>query len=502
MPSSTLYGFFKNQITADLQIRRSDYVWLSIFTALLCVLTAGLWHPMPDSILYINQARNLIHGHGLTHADSTRWVASPGYPILISPFFLINDMPLRVLTLFQTLLTVIYMFGVFAWASRHTKQTAILITGAATLHAAVWQYCFPTTTEAAFMATMIWSIVCFTVWLDHRGTRLGKQAFTLAVLLICYCTFIRSAGLMIAVGAGIMLLLHDRSTHRSFRQTFGVLMIWLGLPGLVILGFLIHETQSTNLGWIQGTYLAGIAPNQSQGIFKTLLSGMQMRLSDIGRLMIPGMLKAYSRDQSWIHASMFIYLPIIAGLIWAWVKIIRHKSDPLLWSLLPFTALHIVYMQFADGARFMTPMLPVIMLLTWRLFGVFKSGQHATMLILLVLHASVIIGLTVREQPTLVDIHNQWKVAAICANLIKEDIGPVSSIEDVNSLGLQVAIIADIRVQRKRPLAEINQSKPYWILKRVTDKKLDHYEINWANNEFQLLKRKPPTQATLQNSPK
>ena len=350
------------------------------------------------------------------------------------------------------------------------------------------------------MATMIWSVVCFTFYCNHRDTRQGKQLLFVAIILMSYCTFIRPAGLMIAVGGAAHLWFSDRREKRSLWQTARILLIWLVPPSLVLIGFLAHETMATSGHLIRGTYISGLVPFESQSMLQMLQSGLHKRISDVGRLLIPGMFKAYSTHESWLHITMFIYLPLFIAIAIAWYKQIRAKSEMLLWGLVPYLLLHINYSRFFDGARFLTPMLPVILLLAWVLLGTFKSARHGMLLILFVLHASIIIGLAIREQPKLTKIQEQWKAAAICVDIIEDDPGTIHSVKDVNNLELQVMILADTGVSRKRELNDVNLDNPRWVLKRISKSTLRNHQRIWKDQEFELLKRSTKSPSPGQSS--
>ena len=487
MESLGLYGHLKQSFLKDTRTRRSDYVWLVIFSLLLCILTAGVWHPMPDSGLYFSQAKTIASSGGLWAYFQTRWIASPGYPLLISPFFLFDPLPLTALTFFHAIITAIYMFGVYVWASRFTFKTAILIAATATLHGSIWQYCFTTTTEAPFMASMIWSVVALTFWLDHRETKAGKQAFFIAVILMTLCSQFRPAGIMIMLGGVWVIFLQDRQNKRTLGQSLGVIFCWIAIPSCLVGLFLLHESYYSNHG-LMGTYLSGLVPQQHQTLWELLSSGANKRIGDFGRLMIPGMVKAYSKHENWLHITMLFYIPIFAGVVWAWFKIVSKKYDVLLWGLLPYLALHINYAHFSDGTRFMTPMLPVIMLLAWKLLGHVKKIQHNGMLILCVLHAGFVIGLAIREQPTLIAIEKQWESAAICSDIISKDPGLTYGLKDANYIELQIRILSQLVVHRKRTLQKTLEAPPKWVISRKMDA-IPDYHIHWSNNEFTLQKR-------------
>ncbi len=485
----------QSNIISGKRVKHKEYVWLGIFGFLLMLLSAGIWHPMPDTIVYLHQARSFVTWDGMVHTMTHRLTATPGYALLITPFFLFDELPLVALTYFQAIMLCIYMVGIYVWARRYTPKSAVLIAGAASLHVCVWQYGMLVTTEAPFMASMIWSVILFHRWAEASDKSLRWKYLIGGVLLFCYCTLIRSAGLMIAMGCVGYLLWENRRAGRHLMHHAWSLLLWTGLPCLVVVAFVLQQSMTGQNGLIQGTYLSGLTPTHDDNLLQFLWQGLYLRLTDMGRLTIPGMFKAYSTHGSWMHVTMLVYVPLFLGLMLAWWKLIARQRDALVMGFIPFLLLHIFYARYHDGNRFLTPMLPVLMLMVWQMLKRIRIPQHTGMLVLLLLHASVAIGLAVREYPKLVKVREQWTIAEQCAKILNQDPGRVFSIDQVNNLELQIRIITGTTIRRKQSYEAIHEQKPKWVLRHHSNSDLPSYQSVWSDQEFQLLKRITPEQA-------
>ncbi|MAX27268.1 MAG: hypothetical protein CMJ19_22455 [Phycisphaeraceae bacterium] len=134
-------------------------------------------------------------------------------------------------------------------------------------------------------------------------------------------------------------------------------------------------------------------------------------------------------------------------------------------------------------------MLPVLMLMVWQMLKLIRLPEHHGMLVLMVLHASVAIGFTIREYPQLVKVRQQWNAAEQCAQFINQDPGQVFSIDEMNSLELQINIHTSVPIYRKSTHEDSLNRKPKWILRQQSDHGLQQYQTVWSDQEFELLRR-------------
>ena len=107
--------------------------------------------------------------------------------------------------------------------------------------------------------------------------------------------------------------------------------------------FVLQQSWVGQTGLIHGTNMGGLTPTAQTNVFAYLWHGLYLRLTDMGRLTIPGMFKAYSTQGSWMHVTMLLYLPLFVGLLKGWWQLIRKQRDVLLLGFVPFLILHILY---------------------------------------------------------------------------------------------------------------------------------------------------------------
>src|SRR5262245_58670319 len=102
-----------------------------VLGALACLLLAQLnpwWYPTPDACSIYSMARSLAREHTLTNLGQPQLWYAPGYSILISPLFLIEDHPFIPLALTQAVFAITFMLGVYVWSRRLGRNPAVFIT--------------------------------------------------------------------------------------------------------------------------------------------------------------------------------------------------------------------------------------------------------------------------------------------------------------------------------------------------------------------------------------
>ena len=85
-----------------------------VATAILLATQIGpWWYATSDSKGYLSIARSLANGHGLTNLGSPHIWFAPGYPVILSPLFLLSDRPFLAISIVTWLLAVAYLAGVY-----------------------------------------------------------------------------------------------------------------------------------------------------------------------------------------------------------------------------------------------------------------------------------------------------------------------------------------------------------------------------------------------------
>ena len=72
---------------------RRPMLWLLVFAALLATQIDPYWWPRVDGSQYVSIAGSMWSGDGPRAFGSPHLFFAPGYPLLISPAFLVSDKP-------------------------------------------------------------------------------------------------------------------------------------------------------------------------------------------------------------------------------------------------------------------------------------------------------------------------------------------------------------------------------------------------------------------------
>ena len=134
-------------------------VVLSLLAALLATQILPLWTPTPDGAGYLSIARSIAHGGPVTNLGSPKLHYAPGYPLLISPAFMVSDRPFFLLALIQWLFAVAFMLGVYRWARQWFAGSELWITALVMSNVSLWMHARTTISEMPFMALLIWTAI-------------------------------------------------------------------------------------------------------------------------------------------------------------------------------------------------------------------------------------------------------------------------------------------------------------------------------------------------------
>jgi hypothetical protein len=89
-----------------------------------------------------------------------------------------------------------------------------------------------------------------------------------------------------------------------------------------------------------------------------LLTGLRLRIQEIGRLVVPGAFKAYG---GWLEPVMIVYLPVFFAIGIGWFHMVSRRPSSLLLAFPLYFSLYVIW-PFDQGGRFMTPMVPILWL--------------------------------------------------------------------------------------------------------------------------------------------
>jgi hypothetical protein len=330
-------------------------LWLTLFVMLLLAQVRPWWIPQPDSRSYLSMARSLAEQGRMLNLGREHLWYFPGYSLLMSPLYLVSEHPYWMISAFQWVAAALLMLGVYQWARSIVPQWAVWIAALSGVNAGVWFHAARVLSEVPFMCALVWAANAGIA--ASRSRSLGRTLLLIAAgsALLAITALIRPAGMMLAVGFGLSLGWQAVRRRVSWPRALTVTLA-LGLPAAVcVIGFMRME-QSTASQESARTYLSNFG-DSARSPLASYLEGVRLAVRDSGRVVIPGMFKAY-QDSGWLDPNLLIYVPASLALAWAWWRLARQTADPLLLGVPFYVLLHVVY-PYEAGARFFVPLLPI-----------------------------------------------------------------------------------------------------------------------------------------------
>ncbi len=180
---------------------------MALIAVLLAIQVSPWWYPTPDAVAYLSIARGIAVTHRLSNLGGAHLAYPPGYPLLISPAFLISSRPFLAISIIHWLMALIFMVGVYRWTCRMAPAAALLLTALSIVNVAFWIYYRRTLSELAFMTVMIWTVVALDSALE-AGSRGARAIRTPAgTVLLAALVSIREPGILFAPGFAVAVFL-------------------------------------------------------------------------------------------------------------------------------------------------------------------------------------------------------------------------------------------------------------------------------------------------------
>ena len=339
--------------------------WLIALAALLAMQIGSGWLPGPDESSYLSIARSLGTGHGFTRFSGERYLHyAPGYPLLIAPAFALQAArPFVAIGFIQWILAVLFMLGLYLWSRRYFGSHAVLLTALVVTNVGFWYYYRRTGPEIGFMAGMIWAVNLLTPATERRiGQAIG---LTLAgSALVAFICWIRPVGVFIASGFGVTLFMLACRRHISWGRCF----LLGGIASVIALASVIGFISSQSVGAAERrpgavTY-TGELLDKNRPLPALVVEGVRLRVTEIGRLLIPGMFKSYDAKGRWIPNTLFIFVPVFILFAVGWRRFAMRAPNVLAWAFPFYLGLYILWWG-EQGTRYMMPMLPVLWASMW-----------------------------------------------------------------------------------------------------------------------------------------
>ncbi len=362
--------------------RRSDRALLAIAGLWLAVQVSPLWYPTADSGAYLSIARGLARDGTLQSLGYPQVYYPLGYPLVIAPLFLAGGEPFLPISLLHFALGVAVLLLTYCWvrgiAPEHAAWVAALTVGNVSFGNV---YRRPLS-ETAFMTAVLAGVLVlnraarlcqcaesgwpglsprspgFPPEPGLRGLSPGHPSWiACGSMLAVVAVLIRPAGAALAAGLTAVLALAAWRGEWPRRRTV-LAALAVGLPAaLAQAGVMVYDR-------VQATAIGGLGYTQQvrdpgQSVAGQLLEGVRLRVQETGRLLVPGMYKAYARAGTWRDPNLLVYGPLAVAVLWGWLRLVRERRDVFAWLVPFYLGVYLVW-PFDQGTRFFTPLWPLL----------------------------------------------------------------------------------------------------------------------------------------------
>lgn len=464
-------------------------VAMGLLAALLATQISSNWSPTPDGAGYLSIARSIALGGPIENMGSPKWHYPPGYPLLISPLMWTGDRPLLLLSIAQWLFAVTLMLGVYCWSRRWLGASSLWITALVMANAGLWINARATLSEMSFMALLVWTAWAIDRLAAEANTRRVAAWCILVAAMIVALSMIRPVGILIVTGYAVAALSDAWRGTISWRRALATTSALAAPAALAILALLVHETRAAEmLGDANRTYLDEFK-RPDLPLAAQIVEGLRVRISEVGRLLVPGMLKAYAPPGQWLNVNMIVYLPLFGALVWAWWQVARRYGSTLVLMVPCYFGLYVVYPS-DQGARYLLPLLPVLFLCVWWLVTQAPRQQVAILSCLVAAHLIVAAGASVQGERRIARINAHWQDIDQLAAVLQEDNRPAVSQQLPHGVRELLLVSANRYIYEPRTGSRI-ASEAAWLLTQADAPLEPGFRERGRAGDFKLLERIP-----------
>jgi hypothetical protein len=459
---------------------------------LFAVQVSPYWYPTPDASGYLSIARSLAAGHGLRNLGSGQLYLAPGYPVLISPAFLTGDAPFLAISLIHLGLAVLLLLGVYAWVRRQIPEAALLVTALALVNVDLWALYRRTLSETAFITLLIWTVNALH-WACAAPSPARRVSRTLlaAVLMACLVT-VRQAGLTLAAGFGTLMLIEAWRARISWSRAITMTLAVAAPAALMVAGLAWYDRVMAALSGA-ATYMGQIADPTTTWAGQ-ILEGLRLRISEVGRLTIPGMFKAYGHRGEWLNVNMVVYLPLLGLLLAGWVKLVARTRDVLALTFPFYLGLYVVW-PFDQATRFTVPMLPLLIVCLWLVLERWRDYRSRVLGTVLAGHLACAAGYWLAvDLPRARADQAQWAALRQLAAPLRMEEGPILTADVPAKAPWMLQLALDRRVREHVPGTAV-EPDVRWIVTGQPDPIVQGFSLHATAGPYQVWGREPDAQA-------
>jgi hypothetical protein len=304
---------------------------------------------------------------------------------------------------------------------------------------------------------------------------------------------VREVGIVLVAGLAVVTMLEARAERRFAPARVAVLALAGGIALAAVGGLLYYDRRSMALGEAPrelGSHLDGL-PLWSEPPLEAMATGLRLRLTETGRLLVPGMFKAHDPDRGWLDPNLLIYVPVAGAVLIGWRRRMRREPDVLL-ATLPFYVLVYLLWPFDAGTRYLLPMLPPLALSLWSLLEPLRGSRLTILAGLVAAHLVVAIGYTVtREIPRARACEQSWTAVEAMAGTIGRGHGRVVTRGTPECLPAMLAFALDRSVQGTNADTTVGKAVR-WIVAAAGGPAPEGFGLALAAGDYELFVREIP----------
>lgn len=348
------------------------------------------------------------------------------------------------------IIALVFMIGLYQWTYRLAPEAAPLLTGLTMVNVTFWTYYRRTLAELAFVTAMIWTVNALNRALAAHSARERALYTVLGCGVAIYLSIIREVGALFAAAFVVAVGASIYNGRQRLRDGLAMAAT-VALPALLAVVVFVVYDQSTFEGSrnLFGTHLGGFLHPRLPWA-RQIWEGLRLQISAIGRLLVPGMFKAYGH--SWLNVNTLLYLCVALGVLVGWSRIVRQNVDVFAYTLPLYFILYVTWGFDAD-TRYMLPMLPLFVMSVWYLLEPYRSWRLSALTALLILHSAVAIGYwTAVEIPRGIECNIQWSIVTRIVSATKSDPGQVATVGKIPE-----CVRSMLSFAFDRPIVDINK---------------------------------------------
>jgi len=460
--------------------------WLLALALLLAVQISPLWYASPDGAAYLSIARSIAHGVPMTRFGSAELSYPAGYPLLISPAFLVAPRPFVLLSIVQWAMGVLFALGVYCWMRRTLGVGALWLTALVMANATVWTLNRSTLSEPAFLTLMIWTINALDAVLVPRraGARQSvlqaRLRLAAAAIGLIALASIREVGVFAAAGFVLAMLARAARGEASSHSAGAALMA--GAAAVLIAFVVIRPERIAAAGPALAGNLSGYL-DAASAVGGGLGQRMLLRVTELGQLLVPGMAKAGRGTQIDVATAIFglVFIAVAVG----WWRLLRRRGDVFVYAAPVYFGFLLVW-PYAAATRYVVPLLPLLAASLWTHVETHRQWRLTAVAALAAGHLIVALGYWgLIDLPRARVCARQWPTVERLATAIAGSPGEVTAAAVMPCVRLMLAFELDRPVRA----AEQSPGSGDWLVAGSGAAAMDGYRASAQVGDYTLLRR-------------